>query len=419
MRRRGPVQSPRLRLASLLAELRSPNQSLAILRSVRKQLPRNLTATLLEGRVLDIFFGDQDAVTQAYERGAKQGSYEARLRLFLEAGTDAPASFAKTTVYPRDPREALFAAYASVCLRERTRARKIAVAGLRRCRKTERDDDSVLASLLFLAGRERDAALFLRHASRKPSIFKLDAYLMLARIETQYGDPAAAIRALRGIPRYASHPTLKVLLGGALIASGNPREGLAVLERAADDSPESGTAYYNLAVAHRATGEYEKALRCVETVLRLEGDTVDALYLNGNTLRSLGRFEDAVIKYEASLRLEPTSLNAINNMGLTLSDLDRFDEAEEVLRTGLTHWPNDPDLNRNLGQVLDLLGRTKESISAYENAAMCGVTDPKMWEVLAELYEEEGLDERAAEARGRADRRRAPEAERGLLPVTW
>ncbi|MDP5070049.1 MAG: tetratricopeptide repeat protein, partial [Congregibacter sp.] len=117
--------------------------------------------------------------------------------------------------------------------------------------------------------------------------------------------------------------------------TGRDAEGLAILDRALDEFPESDSLGYARSVAHERAGNISAA----EADLR------------------------------AIIEREPDNATALNALGYTLANrTDRYEEAKALIQQALTLTPNEPAILDSMGWVLyrmgDLLGAKQTALPA-------------------------------------------------------
>ncbi|MEU0102949.1 tetratricopeptide repeat protein, partial [Streptomyces sp. NPDC006267] len=97
----------------------------------------------------------------------------------------------------------------------------------------------------------------------------VDESLLLARFETDHGDPETAVELLRGQWR-KQHRSAAVAdaLGWALHRAGKSQEGLGYAERAAGTGVRNASYAYHLGVIQRELGDYGPARRHLEEAVR-------------------------------------------------------------------------------------------------------------------------------------------------------
>ena len=121
---------------------------------------------------------------------------------------------------------------------------------------------------------------------------------------------------------------------------------------------------------------FDDAAALFERAAKVRPDHADAHYNLGVALRHLGKTERALDCYRSALRAEPRHLNACNNLAASLLALDRPEEALACVQEGLTHHPGDAQLLSKRGAALNDTGRIDEAIDAFRHVAQLRPNDP-------------------------------------------
>lgn len=123
-------------------------------------------------------------------------------------------------------------------------------------------------------------------------------------------------------------------------------------------------------------GRFDDAAALFERAAKVRPDHADAHYNLGVALAHLGKTERAVDCYRSALRAEPRHLNACNNLAASLLALDRPGEALACVEDGLAHHPGDAQLLSKRGAALKDTGRIDEAIDAFRRVAQLQPNDP-------------------------------------------
>ena len=105
----------------------------------------------------------------------------------------------------------------------------------------------------------------------------------------------------------------------------------------------------------RVKGEYETALQCFDTALKIDPNDADTWYQRGVSLYFLGRFEDALESRRHAGKLSPAAAEIWNGQGHDLEMLGRFEEACEAYNHALAINPNYIYAKNNLGALFSKL----------------------------------------------------------------
>jgi tetratricopeptide (TPR) repeat protein len=109
-----------------------------------------------------------------------------------------------------------------------------------------------------------------------------------------------------------------------------------------DDIMASGRAYLE-------SGEYDKAISELESLVERAADDSDAHFLLGQAYNQDGQLEKAIDEFRKVLELNPESAAAHHNLGVTYYQLQDLQSAVTEFETALEIDPDDPDTHYQLG----------------------------------------------------------------------
>jgi tetratricopeptide (TPR) repeat protein len=124
----------------------------------------------------------------------------------------------------------------------------------------------------------------------------------------------------------------------------------------------------NLAEAHRALRDFERAAACCRAALALWPDYPEALCNLGAALQGLGQHAESADVLRRALALRPGFAVAHINLGISLRALDRIEEAEEQFRHAVVLEPAFAPAQTNLGQALLGRNQAEEALPHFEEA---------------------------------------------------
>jgi tetratricopeptide (TPR) repeat protein len=120
-----------------------------------------------------------------------------------------------------------------------------------------------------------------------------------------------------------------------------------------------------LAACLQASGRYEAAIACYETILTAEPAHPEANYGVATLLARLGRIDEAELKYRAALAADPDFAEASYELGKLLADSNALDEAIRCFRRALDVDPEYAEAGIALATVLARLDRDDEAMAAF------------------------------------------------------
>ncbi|OQY57568.1 MAG: hypothetical protein B6245_16365 [Desulfobacteraceae bacterium 4572_88] len=140
----------------------------------------------------------------------------------------------------------------------------------------------------------------------------------------------------------------------------------------------------NAAVKHHQAGEFDKAEKIYQEILRLHPDHPDALHLLGVALHQMGRREEAISLIEKAIQISPENGHYHNNLGVVLRDMGKPAEAVVYYEKALKFTPDYAEAHINMGMAYKDLGKPDEAIACFQKLLE---TDPQN----AEAYHNIGL----------------------------
>ena len=147
-------------------------------------------------------------------------------------------------------------------------------------------------------------------------------------------------------------------------------DGLVDLcERAVVSQPEDVALLDTLGNSCLQAGKTERALEVFELLTRMEPDSSMFFCYLGNACIAAGNFGGAEEAYERAIEIEPTEAHTFyNRLGNAYLQVRQYDRAEDALRKSLDCQSDQPLHCCNLGDILVKQGKLDEAQEAYENA---------------------------------------------------
>jgi len=179
------------------------------------------------------------------------------------------------------------------------------------------------------------------------------------------GRYAAAARILEAIvaARPSDADALNLAAATAL-ASGNPKEAVVLMERAADLFPKNPVFLANLAEMRRRSGDEAGGLEAARLAVAAGPDVAIAQANLGIALYAAGDLDGAEAAQKAALEINPRQPRAVNNLGSIARDRGDRVAAVDFYRRALRLAPSDDDIVTNLGTVLVEDDREGEALRA-------------------------------------------------------
>jgi Flp pilus assembly protein TadD len=276
------------------------------------------------------------------------------------------------------------------------------------------------AVCLFAAGRNdaarREFEKLIKLAGTTP-----EATYYLGRLDLLDGQSAQAIREFESLKDNSKIADLPYFLGLSYVTSGDSKNGLKWLERAAAATPRDYHVHYRLArlyisLDRKADADREYKLyqdcrdadrdtethtRACNAVLGTQhpGGLPDAcrplfdpndpekLVLLGQLLGQHGAFEDALDPLRQAAKLDPNAFEAWHNLGLSYFRLQRYQEARQPLEKAAALHPDFFDTLNLLGATLYMLGDDQAALPVMEQAHKLRPDDAQLTQALRQLQQ--------------------------------
>jgi len=183
---------------------------------------------------------------------------------------------------------------------------------------------------------------------------------------------AAAVNA-RMFPRHFGFAREYCFLGNFHMEDGQYDEAVRLLETAHELDPREPAILFNLGRAERLRGNFDAARRHLEAVLRkdpsftMAEDELRLLSAQAATKYiQAGKLEDARRELAALLQKDPNNLDVLNDLGVVLINLGRHAEAIEVLERGRKTAKDNCRILNNLGLAYAMAGRRDLAKQTWE-----------------------------------------------------
>jgi len=173
------------------------------------------------------------------------------------------------------------------------------------------------------------------HAALRLDPERPDPYLLMARLNANYGTASQAIEDAKKYLERSPNPVPGYYLLGRLYARRADRANAELwLKRAVEANPDNaefwlalGRVYYELFGASRA----EEGIRCFEKALSLNPDYWEAHLTMGRALASKRQWKEAVTHLEAAVSNAPQPLSLYYDLGQALLKIGRREEGRKML----------------------------------------------------------------------------------------
>lgn len=132
-------------------------------------------------------------------------------------------------------------------------------------------------------------------------------------------------------------------------------------QRAESDSAEAPLILEVLAQAYLRTYQFDRALDCINRLLKGQPNHVLALQWHGQMMEHINRREEAVEDYRRALAVNPDDKSARLSLGDLLLNLNRYADSLEQFDYLRRRWPDDPAVRLGVACCQRGLGRSEEA----------------------------------------------------------
>ena len=221
----------------------------------------------------------------------------------------------------------------------------------------------------------------------------------LAYKDKKYDEALSLLENVFG--RDAEYLDGRRLQGDVLLAKGDTKKALEVLERLDQTYPDVPFIKYKLARAYLRNNNINQAKLALDQAVSLNPNYDDAVLLLAQVNLSTGHGEAVIEPMTRLLKRRPDLTNAALVLAGAYGSLDRFDDAAVVLEEQAKLAPNDPQPLIALGMTYRQAKRNDEARQAFEKAAQLS---PNNLFLVDQLVDLDLLDKHFDAARQRIQR---------------
>ncbi|RME21947.1 MAG: tetratricopeptide repeat protein [Deltaproteobacteria bacterium] len=221
------------------------------------------------------------------------------------------------------------------------------------------------AAALKLGKIELAEKLFSELAEDFPSESSVPFYL--GRIAYQRGDMKKATDLFRRALElsHGKSRAARVNLALAMKAMGRFQQALRQLDEILSERPRDAEVLLNRALVLKRLERYQEAKEALQAAISAKPDYAAAFYNLGKLEADSGHLPQAEAAYRKAVELDPGNVKAALNLGVLLARNKRYSEASEVYGKLLSRVPGYPPAWFNLGIALSKMGKTEQAEKAY------------------------------------------------------
>lgn len=221
-------------------------------------------------------------------------------------------------------------------------------------------------------------------------------YLALRRFEAAEADYLEAVSLDANF--YQSWLNLSVArweLGKFKLAEGDATRALRLV---AGNASQEANVLANRAVTYQSMGNFEAALRDLDSALQRAPKVASAWATRGALRGMLGRYKEAIADLDRAIELEPKKAEAWLNRGLMRAQLGADTTALVDIGTAIRLDPKLGHAYAQRGEIYSANGKLAEAHQDFQSALNLRPKDHKMWFMLGIHYERHGDFQHALQA---------------------
>lgn len=174
------------------------------------------------------------------------------------------------------------------------------------------------------------------------------------------------------------------------------KQAISLLSQQVRSEPTNITAIYNLALAYRVKGDFDKSLALFDDYIRLNQTNDVAFNFRAQIYAVTGKYDEAIKDFNEGLRLNPDNANAIAARGFAYSQKGEYNKAAQDFTKAVQLDPTSDFACNNLAWLratcpIPSMRDGKEAVLLATKA--CNLTHWARWtriDTLAAAYAEAG-----------------------------
>lgn len=196
----------------------------------------------------------------------------------------------------------------------------------------------------------------------------INARLAVAHEYERRGDNDKALEELKDIVRnFSDEYAAYFELGNYFLRHSIPLEASAAYIRALQMDNRSHEAAHNLGLAHMMSREYDKAVKALETAVKLKPDHLESHIVLASARMESGRVAEAAADLEILWKLNRGSTRLIYLLAAANLKLGEYFKAAIFANEGLKAAPKDRALRLLRAEILLAQGQYKQGIAGYDS----------------------------------------------------
>ncbi len=168
--------------------------------------------------------------------------------------------------------------------------------------------------------------------------------------------------------------------------SGEYNKAIECLNKAIELNPALDMAFCNLGATYNLLGNYEKAAEYLNEAVKLNSQNDFAWNNLGLLYKQQGKYNQAVEYYNTALELNPKNSVAWYNLALTYNSLGNYHQAVDCYEEAVKLNPNDSVIWNNFGFAYRKLNQYDKAIECYKKSVELNPKYDNAWSNLGAAY---------------------------------
>ena len=230
---------------------------------------------------------------------------------------------------------------------------------------------------LFAADLASQALILCRHLLRRPRLSDEIIAVVGSTLLKQRQYRLAEMFFRIGLKRSCQSVDLLCGLGVLRYIQGRHDQALRCLQKVLSVRHDHVEALSNMGNVYLARGDVSLAIGCYQSAIQADPVQVDAMSNLGNALQLAGRLDDAVAIYQYALKICPVNVPVLSNLGIAYQAKGMSGLAVDACKAAIDIDPSFSDAWSNLGLSLQSLSRHDEALAAFEKALLLSPHDSR------------------------------------------
>lgn len=197
-----------------------------------------------------------------------------------------------------------------------------------------------------------------------------NAYIMLADLYQDMGQPDMAMQTLVSLSRQEDHAAVAHYYMARLQAFGNNTEAaLESLNKALELNPSFISAVSDLGKIYEEQGRVDEAIALYRGYLENNPEEISVRELLVHLLMNKERYPEAKEQLDMILDQDPDRFNALLMTGLVLAQMEKYEEALDVFKRVMESSPPNFEIVWQVGTLQRELKLYEEAIGSFQEAA--------------------------------------------------